>query len=58
MRLFTMKNNFEEVDPMGRGINCMNAIQTTINARITPYHVLLTIASVMCYQYLRFVKAY
>ena len=51
-------NVYERVDPMSRGRNCINAIRTTVNARITPYHILLTVANTMCYQYQQFIKAY
>ena len=58
MKVLITKTNFELVDPMDRGISCINAIRTTVNARITPYHILLTIANTMCYQYMMFIRAY
>ena len=43
---------------MSRGENCINAVRTTVNAHITPYHILLTVANTICYQYQQFIKAY
>ena len=59
MKLFKLYHTFEVVTPMSRAQTAMEAIKiTTIGAHITPYHILITCANIMCQLYYQFVKAY
>ena len=55
---FKETNNFEYITSMSHAQNIIDAIKMTINAHVSPYHILLTCADGMLDQYYRLIKAY
>lgn len=58
MILFQETNNFSYADSMSAAISNIDAINITINAHITPYHIMAPCAKAMLEQYYYLIQAY
>lgn len=58
MIMFKENNNYSYVTPISHAQNGIDAIEMTIYAHISPYHILIPCASVMLDLYYEFIKAY